>query len=145
MNLISPQNFLFAGLIGIVVLLYVLRLKRREHVVSSTMLWQSALRDLQANSPWQKLRSSLLMWLQIAFLVLAVLALVRPALRVLTSGGQNIAIIVDASGSMAATDVSPSRFERARGEANRLINALSTGDSATVISAGSQTGVLKSG
>ncbi|HEX8235048.1 MAG TPA: BatA and WFA domain-containing protein [Abditibacteriaceae bacterium] len=144
MNLISPQNFLFAGLIGIVVLLYVLRLKRREHVVSSTMLWQTALRDLQANSPWQKLRSSLLMWLQIAFLVLAVLALVRPALRVLTSGGQNIAIIVDASGSMAATDVRPSRFERARGEANRLINALSTGDSATVISAGSQTRVLAS-
>jgi hypothetical protein len=58
MNLISPQNFSFAGLIGIIVLLYVLRLKRREHVVSSTMLWQSALRDLQANSPWQKLRSS---------------------------------------------------------------------------------------
>jgi hypothetical protein len=144
MNLISPQNFLFAGLIGIIVLLYVLRLKRREHVVSSTMLWQSALRDLQANSPWQKLRSSLLMWLQIAFLVLAVLALVRPALRVLTSGGQNIAIIVDASGSMAATDVNPSRFERARAEANRLINALSTGDSATVISAGSQTRVLAS-
>jgi hypothetical protein len=53
------------------------------------------------------------MWLQIAFLVLAVLALVRPALRVLTSGGQNIAIIVDASGSMAGTDVKPFAF-RAR-------------------------------
>src|SRR4028118_2395080 len=52
MNLISPQNFLFAGLIGIIVLLYVLRLKRREHVVASTMLWQSALRDLPA--PWPR-------------------------------------------------------------------------------------------
>jgi hypothetical protein len=144
MNLIAPQNFLFAGLIGFIVLLYVLRLKRREHIVSSTMLWQSALRDLQANSPWQKLRSSLLMWLQIAFLVLAVLALVRPAIRVLTSGGQNIAIIVDASASMDASDVVPSRFERARAEANRLVNALSTGDSATIISAGAQTRVLAS-
>jgi hypothetical protein len=91
-----------------------------------------------------EVRSNLLMWLQIAFLVLAVLALVRPALRVLTSGGQNIAIIMDASSSMTATDVSPSRFERARAEANRLVNALSSGDSATVIGAGTQTRVLAS-
>jgi len=142
MNLIAPVNFLFAGLIGIIVLLYILRLKRKERVVSSTMLWQSALRDLQANAPWQRLRSSLLMWLQIAFLVLAVLALVRPAIKVLAAGGHPSAIILDASASMAATDVKPSRFEDARSEAGRLINALSSGDSATVIQAGAQTRVL---
>lgn len=142
MNLIAPLNFAFAGLIGIVLLLYVLRLKRKERVISSTLLWQSALRDLQANAPWQKLRSSLLMWLQIAFLVLAIFALVRPAIKVLASGGQNVAIVLDTSASMAATDVSPSRFERARAEANRLVNALSSGDSATVIAAGAQTRVL---
>lgn len=144
MSLIAPQNFLFAGLIGVVVLLYILRLKRRERVVSSTFLWESALRDLQANAPWQKLRSSLLMWLQIAFLVLAIFALVRPAIKVLSRGGQNIAIIMDASASMAATDVAPSRFGRARSEALRLVNALSEGDRATVIAAGAQTRVLAS-
>ncbi len=142
MNLIAPLNFAFAGLIAVVVLLYVLRLKRKERVISSTLLWQSALRDLQANAPWQKLRSSLLMWLQIAFLMLAVFALVRPAIKVLAAGGQNIAIVLDTSASMAATDVAPSRFERARAEANRLVNALSSGDSATVIAAGAQTRVL---
>jgi len=141
-NLISPINGLFAGLIGIIVVLYILRLKRKEYVVSSTLLWQSALRDLQANAPWQKLRSSLLMWLQIAFLAIAVLALMRPAIKVLASGGQTVAIIIDASGSMAATDVKPSRFENARGEAGRLINALSSGDTATIIAAGARTKVL---
>jgi hypothetical protein len=142
MNLIAPQNFLFAGLIGIILLMYVLRLRRKERIVSSTLLWQTALRDLQANSPWQKLRSSLLMWLQILFLVLAVLALVRPSLKVLAGGGQTVAIILDASASMAATDVSPSRFGKAQAEANRLINALSGGDEATLISAGARTQVL---
>jgi hypothetical protein len=142
MSLIAPLNFLFAGLIGLVVLLYFLRLKRKERVVSSTILWQSALRDLQANAPWQKLRSSLLMWLQIAFLALAVFALARPAIKVLAANGQRIAIIIDASGSMGATDVRPSRFEQARAEAGRLINALSSGDSATLITAGAQTRVL---
>ncbi|RYG54530.1 hypothetical protein EON80_31675, partial [bacterium] len=59
MSFIAPLNFLFAGLLGAIVLLYILRLKRKERVVPSNLLWQSAIRDLQANAPWQKLRSSL--------------------------------------------------------------------------------------
>ena len=142
MNFLAPLNFFFAGLIGAVLLLYVLRLKRKERVVSSTLLWHTALRDLQANAPWQRLRSSLLMWLQVAFLTLAVIALARPAVRVLSSGGQTMAIVIDASGSMGATDVGPSRFEKARSEASRLVNSLSSGDSATIIQCGAQTRVL---
>lgn len=142
MNLISPLNLLFAGLIGALLLLYILRLKRKERVVSSTLLWQTALRDLQANAPWQKLRSSLLMWLQILFLLFAIIALARPAIKVLAAGGQTVAIIMDTSASMKATDVSPSRFAAAQSEANRLINALSSGDQATIISAGISTRVL---
>jgi len=142
MNLISPQNFVFATLIGVILLLYVLRLKRKDRIVSSNLLWESALRDLQANAPWQKLRSSLLMWLQIAFLCLAVFALVRPSIKVLASGGQTIAIVIDSSASMAATDVAPSRFGRARAEASRLIKGLSPGDSAMIVAAAAQTHVL---
>jgi hypothetical protein len=142
MNLIAPQNFLFAGLLGFIVLLYMLRLKRKERVVPSTLLWQTALRDLQANAPWQKLRSNLLMWLQLSFLMLAILALVRPAIKVFASGGQTVAIVLDASGSMAATDEAPSRFGRAQAEAQRLVNALSSGDGATIIAAGARPQVL---
>lgn len=142
MNFIAPANFAFASLIGAIVLLYILRLKRKERVISSTLLWQTALRDLQANAPWQRLRSSLLMWLQIAFLALAAFALARPSLRVFAAGGQTVAIIMDASGSMAATDARPTRFEQARAEAGRLINNLSTGDNATIITSSAQTRVL---
>ena len=142
MSLIAPLNILFAGLAGAILLLYMLRLKRKERVISSTLLWQSALRDLQANAPWQRLRSSLLMWLQIAFILLAAFALMRPAIKVLSKGGQTVAIILDASASMEASDVSPSRFGRAQAEATRLVNALSTGDQATIIQAGVQTRVV---
>ncbi len=142
MSFISPLNFLFAGLLGAIVLLYMLRLKRKERVVPSNMLWQSAIRDLQANAPWQKLRSSLLMWLQLAFVALAVLALVRPAIRVLSRGGQSVAIVLDASASMGATDVPGGRFEAAKAQATTLINALSSDDSATILWAGPQTRVL---
>ena len=142
MSFISPLNFLFAFLLGAIVLLYILRLKRKERVVPSNMLWDTAIRDLQANAPWQKLRSSILMWLQLAFVALAVLALVRPALRVLSRGGQSVAIVLDASASMGSTDVSPSRFEAAKTQATTLINALSSTDSATILWAGPQTRVL---
>lgn len=142
MSIIAPLNFLFAFLLGAIVLLYMLRLKRKERVVPSNILWESAIRDLQANAPWQKLRSSLLMWLQLGFLALAILALVRPALKVLSAGGQTVAIVMDASASMGATDVAPSRFERARGEASRLVNGLSSSDAGTVLLAGVQTRVL---
>ena len=141
-SLISPLNLLFAGLLGAIVLLYMLRLKRRERVVPSNLLWQSAIRDLQANAPWQRLRSSLLMWLQLAFLVLAVLALARPAIKVLASGGQTVAIILDGSASMGATDVAPSRFDNARARADKLINGLASSDSGTVLLAGARTRVL---
>lgn len=142
MNFISPSNFAFAGLIGFIVLLYVLRLKRKEKVVASTLLWESALRDLQANAPWQKLRSSLLMWLQIAFLAIAAFALARPSIKVFSTGGQTVAIILDSSASMKATDISPSRFEKARSEALRLVNNLSAGDGAMLIGASQQTKLL---
>ena len=142
MSLISPLNLLFAGLLGAIVLLYMLRLKRRERVVPSNLLWQSAIRDLQANAPWQKLRSSLLMWLQLAFLALAVFALARPAIKVFAAGGQTVAIIIDGSASMGASDVSPSRFDDARGRADKLINGLASGDSGTVLLAGARTRVL---
>ncbi len=142
MSLISPLNLLFAGLLGAIVLLYMLRLKRRERVVPSNLLWQSAIRDSQANAPWQKLRSSLLMWLQLAFLALAVFALARPAIKVFAAGGQTVAIVIDGSASMGATDVSPSRFGDARGRAAKLINGLASGDSGTVLLAGARTRVL---
>ena len=142
MSLISPLNLLFAGLLGAIVLLYMLRLKRRERVVPSNLLWQSTIRDVQANAPWQRLRSSLLMWLQLAFLALAVFALARPAIKVLAAGGQTVAIVIDGSASMGATDVSPSRFDDARARADKLINGLASGDSGTVLLAGARTRVL---
>ncbi len=142
MSFISPLNFLFAGLLGAILVQYILRLKRKEREVPSSLLWQSAIRDLQANAPWQKLRSSLLMWLQLGFVALAVLALARPAYKIFASGGQTVAVVIDSSASMQATDVAPSRFERARNEANRLVSGLASGDSATIIAAGAQTRVL---
>ena len=65
MNILNPVALL-AGLLAIpIILLYLLRLQRREQSVSSTMLWQQVILDREANTLWQKLRRNLLLLLQL--------------------------------------------------------------------------------
>ena len=42
----------------------------REMAVSSTLLWKKAIQDLQVNAPFQRLRRNLLLFLQMALLLL---------------------------------------------------------------------------
>lgn len=95
------------GLLSIpLVLLYLLKPRREEVRVPSTFLWQQALEEVQANAPWQKLRRNLLLLLQLLILALLVLGLARPLLRSADVPGGDLVFILDASGSMAAGDVS---------------------------------------
>jgi hypothetical protein len=143
MNFISPLNLLyFLPLAALIILLYLLKLKRKELVVSSTLLWQQVLRDLQANAPIQKLRKNLLLFLQLLILLFVVVGVARPYMSVRALTGENVAVILDASASMKATDVSPSRFEATRKEALRMVETLGAGDKMMVIEASTKTRVL---
>lgn len=143
MNFISPFNLLyFLPLAALIILLYLLKLKRKELVVSSTLLWQQVLRDLQANAPIQKLRKNLLLLLQLLILLFIVVGVARPYVSMRALTGENVAVILDASASMKATDVRPSRFEAARKEALRMVETLGAGDKMMVIEASTKTRVL---
>ena len=67
MNILNPIALLFALLAIPIVLLYILRLQRREQKVSSTLLWRQVVLDREANTLWQKLRRNLLLILQKTF------------------------------------------------------------------------------
>src|SRR3954470_8696263 len=82
--------------------LYFLKLRRREMPVSSTILWKKAIQDLQVNAPFQKLRRNLLLFLQLLLLALLLLALAKPGATVTPTPGQTTAILIDRSASMAA-------------------------------------------
>ncbi|MBL8165950.1 MAG: BatA domain-containing protein, partial [Anaerolineae bacterium] len=82
MSFLTPLALLGALLAIPIILLYMLRLRRREVVVSSTFLWQQIVRDNEANTPWQRLRRNLLLLLQLIILALLVLALARPFITV---------------------------------------------------------------
>ena len=145
MSFISPISvMLLLPLGGFIVLLYLLKLKRREQTVSSIFLWQDAVADIQANSPFQKLKKSLLLLLQLAALLLLLTAAARPYMRVKGAGENRIVVILDTSASMKATDVSPSRFEQAKSRALDIVRRMGPGDTMLVMTAGSKTRVVAS-
>ncbi len=123
---------------GLIVLMYILKLKRKDVIVSSTFLWRHVIRDVQANAPFQKLRRNLLLLLQLIIAALIVFALARPFFLGSGLGGRNIVVIVDTSASMQSTDVKPSRLDEARKRAYEQINSLHPGDMMMILSASSR-------
>ena len=144
MNLLAPAALALSALAIPIVIFYMLKLRRREVTVSSTLLWQMVLRDRQANAPWQRLRRNLLLLLQLLILAALILALARPAISVPTIATGSSVILLDASASMNATDVTPSRFEAARRAAQTLIDTLPSAAPVTLIVAGQQPQVIAS-
>lgn len=136
MQFLTPIGFWLAGLTIPIILLYMLKLRRKQVHVSSTWLWTQLLRDQQANTPWQKLKRNLLLILQLLILATLVMALARPAIQVPAIASGSVIVLLDASASMNATDVSPSRFEQARRSVHELINGLSSASSMTLILVG---------
>lgn len=134
MSFLTPIAALGALIAIPIILLYMLRLRRRELMVSSNFLWQQIVRDNEANTPWQRLRRNLLMLLQLLVLALIVLALMRPAQLVPTIAAGKTVILLDASASMNATDINGlSRFEDAQNQAIELVNSLGAGDEVALV------------
>ncbi|GAB4516867.1 MAG: BatA and WFA domain-containing protein [Anaerolineae bacterium] len=144
MNFLTPLAFAGALLAIPIILLYMLRLRRREVTISSTFLWQQVLRDQEANTPWQRLRRNLLLFLQLLILALIVFALARPFIVVPAVSAGQITVLLDASASMNATDEDGSRFDAAKREATAIVDTMSAGDRMTVIRVGDVPEVLAS-
>src|SRR5262249_3515298 len=86
------------------IILYFLKLRRRDLEISTTLLWKKAIQDLQANAPFQTLRRDLLLVLQLLVLTGIILALGQPHIKGQNIVGTKHVILVDRSGSMAALD-----------------------------------------
>jgi hypothetical protein len=118
----------------LIVLLYFLKLKRQPVEVPSTYLWHKSIEDLHVNSIWQRLRQSLLLFLQLLLLLLAILALLRPTWNSSRMPGDRFIFLIDASASMAATDVEPTRLEEAKRRALALVDQMAPDAVGMVIS-----------
>ena len=65
MSFLAPLALAGLLFLPVVVAMYLLKLRRDEAMVPSTLLWQKLVADVEANAPWQRLRRSLLLLLQL--------------------------------------------------------------------------------
>ena len=126
MSFLSPLAALLAAAVAIpaLVILYYLKLRRRRATVPSTLLWKRAVQDLQVNSPFQKIKNNLLLWLQLLLLLALLVALARPVTRDTAVAGQKVVIVIDHSASMGATLGDGTRLEDAQRRALAILESL---------------------
>ena len=144
MNFLTPAAFFLSLLLPLIVLMYLLKLRRQEQQISSTFLWQRMVRDVEANAPWQRLKRNLLMILQLLFLIALIIAVAQPYFWTQGVSGNSVIIIIDTSASMGSQDIPPSRLEAAKDQALRMVEEFGEDTRVTVITAGYQTEVLVS-
>lgn len=136
-----------AGLVffPLVVAMYLLKLRRDEAVVPSTLLWQRLVADVEANAPWQRLRRSLLLLLQLLLVLILVFLAARPFLERPAGLAGDLVLVIDTSASMQATDVTPNRLEAAKAAAVDALKDLPAGGKVSVIAAGRTAKVIANG
>ncbi len=132
----APLALLGLAFVPLVVAFWMLKLRRTERTVSSTLLWQRFGEDLQANAPWQRLRRSLLLLLQLLLVIMLALLAAQPFVERPATLARDLVVVIDASASMAAIDVAPSRLEAAKQLALGALRDLPSGGRVSVVVAG---------
>ena len=134
-SMLSPLQWSLLALVPpAIVALYFLKLKRQPLEVPSTYLWHKSIEDLHVNSIWQRLRQSLLLFLQLLLIALVMFTLLKPSWNSSRLVGGHYIFLIDNSASMGATDIEPTRLEAAKKRTVSLIDEMKTGDVAMVIS-----------
>nr|MDE6619001.1 BatA and WFA domain-containing protein [Lachnospiraceae bacterium] len=111
-----PLFFLTA--VPIIIILYLLKPKGTDYLISSNLLWKQLLKNEQSRTFFEKFVHNILMYLQIVIIALLVIALMSPFIqRNGHSGGRKV-LLIDTSASMQHVGSSGKcRLEEAVGQA----------------------------
>jgi len=142
---LAPLAAALAITLPAIVALYFLRIRRPTRIVPALDLWPDQIRDRQANVPWQRLRFSWLLLLQLLVAAVLVAAAVQPALSASASLAPHTIVLIDASASMQAKDVEPSRLDEAKRQVGAMIDQLGPQDRMTLIAVQSTARIVGSG
>ncbi len=145
----SVQNMwplAFLMIIPVIILLYLLKQKAKDQTFSSTLLWQEIYKNLEAKTPFEKLKQNILMYLQILLMLLLIFALMAP---VLNKGGalqEHAVVVIDNSASMQYLyEGEETRLDYSKKLAQREIDGLSENSTVTLIVCGEKANVVYQG
>lgn len=114
--------------VPVIVILYLLKPRGKDHRVSSILLWDQFLKNQQSKTFLEKFIHNILMYLQILMILLLVLALMSPYFLRQGTGRGNWVLVLDTSGSMQHdTGNGRTRIEEAVEQAKDLAASLDGG------------------
>jgi Ca-activated chloride channel homolog len=145
MSFLSPLALLGLLFVPVVLAMYLLKLRRDQQVVPSTLLWQRLLTDVEANAPWQRLRRSLLLLLQLLLVALLAILAARPFLERPAGLAGDVVVVIDTSASMGASDIPPDRLAEAKSKVLERLHDLPANGTVSVIAAGRTARVVVNG
>jgi Mg-chelatase subunit ChlD/uncharacterized membrane protein len=145
MTLANPAGLWLALLAIPVIALHMLRPRRVPVAVSSTFLWRSLSRPVAAAKPWDRLRPSIPLILQLLIVALLALGFAQPVRLTDAPLAQHTVFMIDATGSMSARDGKPDRIGEAKSRALSLFDQLPAGGKASIVVIDRQPQVVLSG
>ncbi|RHW36433.1 VWA domain-containing protein [Neobacillus notoginsengisoli] len=141
MHFANPAYFFLASLIAFIILLYFFRKQYKTVLNPSNLLWTQVMNEWQA-SPWlKKLQHNLIFWLQIAALLLLMLALVKPIWQSEGIAGEHLIFIVDSSATMSAVNEGETKFNFAKKDMLEISEKIENQE-VTIITAGQRPEVV---
>ncbi|MFH1403602.1 MAG: VWA domain-containing protein [Candidatus Altiarchaeota archaeon] len=131
----NPMALAAMSLILPVIILYLLRPKPKHVIFPSTMFIFVTEKQKRFSSFLQKFIRDPLLLLQVMIITVIVLSLANPFTTSMdvVRGKESIAIILDASASMQATDTTPTRFSNAIDSAQRIVSDMQRDDEVSII------------
>lgn len=141
MNLLYPLGLL--GLIGIpiLIIIYIIKNKYTEQVISSTYIWTLSEKFLKKRNPINKIVGIISLILQILAVLFISVAVAHPVFVVPNAANEYL-FVLDGSGSMNITNGRKTRLDIAKDEISSVINSSLGGSSYTLVYVGDTTSVL---
>ena len=132
--MILEQPLGLLGLLGIPVLIavYLLKNKYIESIIPSTYLWQLSERFLRRRNPLSRLAGLISLVLQLLLVTVISLTIAHPVF-ILEGEAHAYTFVLDGSGSMQMADGDGTRFDRAKGEIDALIENATDGSTFSLV------------
>lgn len=90
----------FLAAIPVIIILYLLKPKGTDYLISSNLLWKKLLKNEQSRTFFEKFVHNILMYMQILIIGLLVIALMSPFINADGQGGGRKILLIDTSASM---------------------------------------------
>ncbi len=143
MTFLAPWAAWFLAGVPVIVLLYLLKLKRRPITVSTLLFWQRVMQENRQRALFQKLRNLFSLLLHLLIFLLIVAALAKPAQDRRVREGASVVLIVDTRARMQAVESgTDTRFSRALIEARKYVSEAGPGRQLALLSAGASPRVI---